>query len=158
MVGIDPDLRAIRWQIEHGWPADAPLLALALADRGGQEPMYLDDLNCPSLHPHNIAVAPAQLVVPVSTVTLDSLDLCLGPFERAILWLDLEGYDYKALRGAPKLLASGRVLLVGIEVRYHLEEETNPIMRQLLREAGYEHCLTWFRQWWGHNELWSRKV
>ena len=156
-IGIDPDPRAIKWQLEHGWPERFLLLGSALSDRIGSEKIFMDSLCCPSLHPRNLEKAPLDKVQSVLTVTLDSLDRDHGPFTDSILWLDLEGYDYKALLGASDLLTSGKVLIVGIEVSYALNDETNPLMFDLLSRAGYERVLVWFRQWWGHNEVWRRK-
>lgn len=155
LVGVDFDPRAIAWQQAHGWPAEAPLLQVALSNHEGQEVAGIDDINCSSLHPFNVQAVPLNRRVIVSTTTLDRLDEQYGPFEDAILWLDLEDYDYKALRGATNLLQRRPPLVVGVEVRYHLETVSNPDMRALLSSFGYHHRLTWFRQWWGHNEVWQ---
>lgn len=154
ILGVDPDERAIRWQLANGWPQDCPTYCLALSDRVGQAVIRMDTLCCPSMHPRNLAEAKPGELQRVDTTTLDALDR-RHKFEDAVLWLDLEGWDLTALRGAPGLMASGRVLLVNVEIRYD-DPPTNKAMRELLTEAGYECVLVWFRQWWGHNEAWKR--
>ncbi len=49
--------------------------------------------------------------------TLDGLEREHGPFERAVIWADIEGAELRMLRGAAGLLASGRVLALNLEVR-----------------------------------------
>lgn len=156
LIGVDPDPRAIQWQKDHGWPEQFPLIQSALSDKPELKEINWSSICCASVHPDNLAVALPEELGTVTAITLDGIDKDLGPLEDAILWLDLEGWDYNALIGANTLLASGRVQLVCIEVRYSLNESTNPAMRELLSKAGYEHVYTWFQQWWGHNELWRR--
>lgn len=152
IVGLDPDPRAIRWQRENGWPTGCDLLEIALSDRIERRVIRMDSVCCPSMHPFMIERGKGELR-PVQCTTLDDLDR-FYQFEDCVLWLDLEGWDCTALRGAPNLLASGRVMVVNVEVRYD-DPETNTAMGQLLTDAGYNRVLTWFRQWWGHNEVWK---
>lgn len=63
--------------------------------------------------------------------TLDSLSDEFGPFDRAVLWLDIEFAELAALRGARKLL--DRTLLVNLETYDHLNL---PAVEALLREHG----------------------
>lgn len=155
ILGVDPDPRAIQWQERNGWPSGCGLLPLALSDSVGTAPIRMDSVCCPSMHPRNVARGPVQQVRLVKTTTLDVLDRTYGPFDDCVLWLDLEGWDYTALKGATDLLASGRVMAVNVEVRYD-DPPTNAAMRELLVKAGYNLVLAWFRQWWGHNEVWNR--
>lgn len=157
-LGIDPDPRAVRWQQEHSWPewwerqARSPLLQLALSDKDGTGKIFMDTVCCASMHGENLALAKTEEELQeVRTVTLDALDLSYGPFTDVVLWLDCEGWDVSALLGAYNLLSNGRVKLVNIEVWYRLDNE---VMFGFLEGWGFERCLTWFRQWWGHNELW----
>lgn len=64
--------------------------------------------------------------IPVPSSKLDDLEL---PCKNALLWMDIEGYEGHALRGAPKLLASGIPVVC----------EFNP--RFLAKTGGME----WFR-------------
>lgn len=157
LLGVDPDPRSIAWQREHGWPADAPLFEVALAAGCGfKKKMAMDQLNCASLHELQLVAVPKSKIVCVPTVTLDTLD-ALFRFENAVLWLDLEDYECFALKGARHLLRSGRVLAVNVETRYHLDWQMEYVP-WLLTTAGYERRLIWFRQWWGHNEVWTPRA
>jgi len=154
-LGIEPDPRAITWQRERSWPPEQPIVCAALSGKIGTATIRMDSICCPSMHPENIAAAPPEQLQTVTTTTLDTLDREYGPFVRAILWLDCEGWDYTALLGAKNLLASGRVDMVNVEIWYR-QPETNEKMRRLLADAGYVRVLTWFRQWWGCNEAYRR--
>ncbi len=49
--------------------------------------------------------------------SLDSLGREFGPFDRAVVWADIEGAELRMLQGAAGLLGSGRVLALNLEVR-----------------------------------------
>src|SRR5207244_11987481 len=76
-------------------------------------------------------------------ISWDRLDGMCGPFDRAVLWLDVEGSELRALRGAARLLARGAVDLVNVEVidrggdRAALEA-----VSELLRGAGLDRKST----------------
>jgi FkbM family methyltransferase len=59
-----------------------------------------------------------QMKVPL--VTLDLISENLGPFDNAVLWLDVEYAEVEALKGASRLLEDGRVLMVNVETYAHL--------------------------------------
>ena len=56
-----------------------------------------------------------------------------------------------------KEIDSGMVMVVNVEVRY-TDPDTNAAMKELLAVSGYYWVSSWFRQWWGHNELWKLDV
>lgn len=156
IVGVDPDPRAVEWQRANGWPEDNSLmLTVALSDRAGTATIRMDSLCCPSMHPANVAEAKPGELTEVVTVTIDDWITTLPP-GNGVLWLDLEGWEATALRGARDLLASGRATLVCVEVWYKHEADARTVSRQL-EAHGYERVHVWFRQWWGHNEFWMRK-
>lgn len=154
IIGVDLDPRALWYQSNHDWPSNHPLIHQALSDKVGYIEVNYDEINCASAHPSMLAIAKETEYVEATTV--DTLEGRYGPFEKCLLWLDLEGYDYKALAGSRRLLESGRVLLVNVETRYEHGAE-NSLLRQLLEEVGFVQVWVWFRQWWGHNEVWLPK-
>lgn len=155
-VGVDPDPRAVYWQTAHGFTGH--LWRVGLSVRAGHARLFLDELNCPSMFPANVDAAPPGKVVLAPTVTLDDLDRKFGPFDDALLWLDVEGWEYMALAGGHGLLDSGRVLGVNWERRMENEELSGRHAAALLRRYDFAPVLTWGRQWWGHDELWVRGV
>lgn len=52
----------------------------------------------------------------ISTITLDLFDKWAGKPDRILLWMDIEGSELAALRGAPNLMSSGRVKWISAEV------------------------------------------
>ena len=156
LIGVDLDPRAITTQQRAGWPAGHPLLQVALGAEVGVHRATLDQLNCASIHPSVVKASPGPYRN-VAATTLDLLEASYGPFDDCLLWLDLEGWDSEALHGGVGLLGSGRVLLLNIEVRYETEAE-NRDMSELLGLLGYVRVWVWFRQWWGHNELWVKNT
>lgn len=69
----------------------------------------------------------------VQADTLDNLSEQYGPFTNAVLWLDVEGAEVEALKGARRLLESGQVLLANVETFAH----TNlPEVNRLLDAGG----------------------
>lgn len=54
--------------------------------------------------------------VRVELITLDKLDTLFGNQENIILWMDIEGYELKALKSGMDLLRSKRVKLINLEV------------------------------------------
>lgn len=153
-IGVEPDPRAIRWQREHSWPERFPLLRYALSDVPGRAIIRMDSICCPSLHPENVAAAPPGELVPVTLTTLDIIDD--GRLKDVVLWVDCEGWDFQVLVGGTNLLKSGRVLAVNFEVWYRLPYINN-MLYVFLDSLGYQRKETWFRQWWGHNEVWGPK-
>lgn len=160
VMGIDPDTKALEWQRKHCWPKGDwhPLYEEALSHETGYRDLALSTVCCASFHKDLLSVTSDRKTV--ITRRLDEYKV--WEQNRIILWLDLEGWEYNALLGADRLLRSGRVELINVEVRYSLDGRSdvpsNEDLRALLTGYGYEHCVTWFRQWWGANELWRKQV
>jgi hypothetical protein len=54
----------------------------------------------------------------VESITIDMMESVYGPFRgNVVLWLDIEGSELSALKGAVNLLNSGRVVGLAVEVR-----------------------------------------
>lgn len=155
-IGVDPDQRALDWQKAHNWPKGDRLIRSALSDKGGIAEIRMDSICCPSMHPENIEAAPPEELQATGTMTLDRLADNFGPFYSSVLWLDCEGWDYNALLGGKRLLKSGKVQCVNFEIWYRLPE-TSQKMYDLLESFGYVRAEVWFRQHWGHNEVWRLK-
>jgi len=150
LIGVDPDPRAIQAQRVLAWPEESPLLEKALWYGAGRWPINMGDLNHASMHAH--AIAGAKDAQSVECLTLSQLNTEYGPFANAVLWLDVEGCEYEALTGGQEILAPSVFALVNIEVR-HVDRKAYEVYN-LLDYRGYERAYVWFRQWWGHNEVW----
>ena len=78
--------------------------------------------------------------------TLDSLSVEHGPFTNAVLWLDIEGSEERALRGAAGLLSSGAVLLVNLEEHCEGDTEeshTEGPLAPLMGSFGFKEVFRW---------------
>lgn len=148
VIGIEPNPEAVEWQVANGWLADAPLLPFALSDRTGEtlDMVYASgQLNNARLDKAAVdgnRTNTEAIYRNVETITLDDLNDRYGPFEDAVLWIDVECSEYKALCGAKELLASGRVVLIDVEEMTDSCEDT-PKIRPLLESYGYRVVHEW---------------
>lgn len=145
VLGVEPFQPMCDWQRAHDWPANQPLLCQALAAKPG--PVVLHTLStaprCGTLVPGETP-RPDQQTIP--GVTLDQLDKRYGPFEDAILWLDIEGAEYDALCGATRLLERpGAVQLINVELTDSRPEQTKQLP-QFFAEHGFQLVHTWNKQ------------
>ena len=81
-----------------------------------------------------------KLIYPVITRTLDTLSDKYGPFEDAVLWLDIEYAEIEALRGAFRLLSGGKIKLVNLETFVHT---SFPVVTKLLADYGFKFVKRW---------------
>jgi FkbM family methyltransferase len=144
VVGFEPNPEAGAWQKEHGWPKDQPLLNFALSDRVGKVQIWMPEghLRSASIDPVRYAGVPDKTMKEVQTTTLDRSDTLLGPFEECFLWLDIEGAELEALRGAERVLKESRACMISVELLPRREAE-NIRLKQLL--WGFDYMP--FR-WW----------
>lgn len=133
VLGCEPIGILREYQLNNGWPrlpdTDTPLLLpYALSDKTGNVVIKvpLDNPRCASLMPDRPGTD-----FTVETTTIDVLESYYGPFTNCILWLDIEGYELEALRGAVNLLNSGKVLAVNVEVLDRRPEVTKEIDKLL---------------------------
>ena len=148
VIGVDPNPDVIAWQLLHGWPDAQPLLCFALSDKVGTEivahtgeglrstQMYCHDPDDP------LSVEQVQSLPTVPSTTWDYLDRIWGPFTNAILWMDIERSELKALQGARNLLARGAILLINVEeMSSHGGPE--PYIGPFLAEYGFRRVHQW---------------
>ena len=148
VIGVDPNPNVIAWQKEHGWPEGQPLHCFALSDQIGLEPvakwgegLRSTQLYCPDPdEPKTFGQVNALPHVP--SVTWDYLDLVYGPITNAILWMDIERSEYKALQGARGLLERGAILLINVEeMSSHGGPE--PYIGPYLAQFGFKRVHEW---------------
>lgn len=153
MLGIEPNPEFVKKIVEEiGFPGT--VVEAALWDRDGEtltlsKPNHLGP-SCysvcrPKDAPDGEGNPNINTLCKVSTITLDTLDEQHGPFTNAALWLDIEYAEVKALLGAKKLLASGRVKLLNIET--FLQHQLKDVL-DILYPLGYRLRRVWN---WGKN-------
>ncbi len=105
--------------------------------------LYISDnnLEISSVFPHKNNEEKTQKIY---TKTLDSIDKHLGYLDRILLWMDVEGAELMALKGAKNLLLSKRIKWINLEVRDHWSR-TDACVKQdideLLIPLGYREKL-----------------
>lgn len=152
ILAVEPSGLMIMWQRSHQFPAGGTLLYGALSDAAGE----VSFVPCDGPSGGWMADDEVPDAITVSAFTLDDLDATHGPFDDAVLWLDIEGSELKALQGAAALLASGRVLLINVEVCDRTPDATASITA-LLTAAGYRMADAWNNNSGAHHdEVWTR--
>ena len=138
IIGVEPDSRAVKCQRDNDWPEDCPLITAALSDRVGEAPLSLryNDIKHATINKQLLAEWSNPPTLVTETVTLDALDIQYGPFEEAVLWLDIEGGEYLALLGAQELLKRGAIRLINVEMQCSLTELMEGIPR-LMEQYGF---------------------
>lgn len=153
VIGVEPNPRCREWQRANGWPKTARLIAGLLSDVPEYTPFY------PVAGPSGgtvIAHDPDAPAIDVAAFTIDQLDDLYGPLEDVLLWLDVEGSEVPALRGAKNLLASGRVLAVSVEVCERTPRATDEVA-SILTAAGLVGPTRWASSPPAyHDDLWVR--
>lgn len=113
------------------------LSPVAVSDEHGERTLYM------ALMQSTLFAVPeltAKDTVTVPVWTLDEFDDWAGKRKDVLLWMDIEGSELAALRGAPRLLASGRVFAMNLEVRDNRLSPDWPIadeIQQFLSVWGY---------------------
>lgn len=136
VIGVEPNEEAVGWQIAHGWPKGAILLHAALSDYDGEI-----TVSSPSGFLESTRVADSGNKR-VKAVTWDSLDVEHGPFEEAVLWMDIETHELEAVRGARGLLERGAIVLVNLEMQTRIAEK-NAEVDALLRAYDFRIVHEW---------------
>lgn len=124
IIGVEPVLENIQWQKDNGWPRKGNLLLqFALGDETGTTVINVPEDKRAGSCLENRPGTPRE----VSVITIDELNNLFGPITNTILWLDIEGWEYKALMGALGLFNSGQVILANVEILERLTEHTASI-------------------------------
>lgn len=95
-------------------------------------------------------------LVKVSLTTVDALDYLYGPVDKGILWLDIEGMELEALRGAIGCFERGAFRLVNVEVNDDYPFTTRRI-HSFLSCYGLERVKTWDNQGRYHNHVYAMR-
>ena len=147
IIGLEPLEQMREHQLSNGWPVEAKLLPYALSDTHGMVEMCInpDNFRASSTIPNWCAAAPATdraKALIVETVTIDSLNDPNDPFRKVILWLDIEGSEITAIRGATQLFDSGEVILVNVEITDRYPEHAAKV-NSLLTHYGFREVRRW---------------
>jgi FkbM family methyltransferase len=123
VITFEPDAPSLEC-LRRNVPCTVDVQAAALGDRPGRCAIRHKDLGS-----HQVVPGDAVPVVTVDSLALADLDL---------LQLDLEGYEWHALRGAVETLARCHPL-VQVEIRRFTERYGQPALavRQLLADLDY---------------------
>ena len=89
----------------------------------------------------------------VPAVTLDSMSEQYGPFQNAVLCLDIEGAEVEALKGAEQLLQRGAIKVFNAEVFNTTEHEIASFLKRfgLIEMERWGHQISDSesgREWW----------
>ena len=149
VLGVEPNRAALDWQLEEGeWPSSARIIHRALSDKDRQLttvhvhlPSNERYLRVSSLDP--AVFADFQFVREgVTTATWDSLNNLFGPFDNALLWMDIEGWEYEACLGALNLIRNGAIRMINVEMQ-SLYAAKNERLDYLLRGLRFDPVHDW---------------
>ncbi len=154
VISFEPSREFYQWQLNNGFPKNGKLFQMAL----GEYPMDVLFYPVPtSSASGGTLLKQEESLTPyaVPQTTLDTMEELHGPFHDAFVWLDIEGSEVAALRGATNLIKSGRPLMFNIEIC--LEHPTD---EQSIREilGGKYHVVDeWNRNSGRHkDQVWMR--
>lgn len=147
IVGVEPNPAACQWQRQHDWPLDAVLVCAGLSYYTGMgviqhDPVSLRSSGCEEQR------TPRQATLMVRWGDLDAM---YGPFADAILWMDIETWEWEALCGATDLLTRRVPLLINIEMQSRVDAKNQKIAT-LLEGLGY----TAVHEWNASPSCWDR--
>ena len=120
IIGFEPNPHLYNLQLARGFPGR--LVPVALWQDQKKISINVPDMNHEWWHRQRLGSAVAFVEPPcresyeVDADTLDHLDQLYGPFEDAVLWIDIEESELYALRGSQRLLRTGKIRLINAEV------------------------------------------
>lgn len=148
VIGFEPNLACFQYQKEHVFPGT--LLNVALWDEDCKVHLKtvhfarpMDIARTSTILPHSDL--PTYLAETQAN-RLETLSEKYGPFRDAVLWLDIEGSELKALVGAGILLISGAIVLVNAEIHIDGDSEDEPkesAIHQYLAAYGFKEVKRW---------------
>lgn len=89
------------------------------------------------------------------TTTLDAADRDHGPVQNAVLWLDVEGHELDAVKGARGLFDRGAIRLVNVEVQTRRPGK-NVELTRLLDGWIFRKVKTWNNSKSCEDQIWVR--
>lgn len=161
VVACEPNPEPFRWQLEHGGLDEGvTLLNVALSDRAVpvemmREPGRVRNASAHRTTPEGNRDNPEAVFWSAPAVTWDELDAGYGPFGDAVVWLDLEGSELPAVRGAAGLFARGAVRAVNVEASAQCAAENVEVAR-LLTGYGFHKAGRWNDSATCEDQIWVR--
>ena len=161
LLGLEPSDVGFR-AANTRWPKDGKLLKVAAWDSDGEAVLYYpEDLLHSTLFVDGqrnydndtTNVLGTKDLVTCPTRSLDSLDLEYGPFNNVALWMDIEGAERRALKGAASLLARRAIIAVNIEVRPPYAGE----IAETLGMGGLKKVYQYFVSEHVRDEVWVKR-
>lgn len=158
LLGLEPSPAGWKYASAR-WPKGHTLIRAAIWDTDGTARLYYPyDLlhstcyiDFASHLADNIA-GETHDFIDVPAITLDTLDREYGPFENAFLWMDIEGAERRALRGAIGVLSRGGIRAINLETRPQFDTEI-PV---ILGGYGFRKVTSYEGQPSVRDEVWIR--
>ena len=110
VVGLEPNERRFG-KCRNGFPGKI-IHAAAWNEDSWLELQNIDGMSV--AFPRDYQKGPSKITVP--TRSLDSLEAEFGPWNNILVWSDTEGSELKVLEGSRKLLESGKISCLCLEV------------------------------------------
>ncbi len=144
-IGVELNPDAITFQRANEWP-DWPLIFGALWSSLTSVPLANPgtDLLHGSVHHGPTPLGQTPLRVPGTT--WDFLDEVYGPFEDAILWMDIEGSELEALQGSQRLLSRKAIMVANLELLSREGEnrwERINVIHHIMEANGFQIAKIW---------------
>jgi FkbM family methyltransferase len=137
-LGVEPNPDYVAYQKGLDFPGE--VLPYALWDTDGETL----NLSVPTTNPRAGTVCRDMEGITLDTFkvqarTLDSLSDEFGPFDNCVLWIDVEFAEAQVLRGASRLLAEKKILLINLEAW----DSTIKEIEEILLPHGFEVVKEW---------------
>lgn len=142
IVGFEPNPRFYKVQKERLFPGKLVPAALWGCPTTLAMERITDDLN--GDRSASVVHRRYDKAWTVEAVMLDEMSLLYGPFNNAMVWLDIEGAEMQAMIGAMDLFERRAIKLLNLEVFKEKEEEYKDFL------AGYG--LKEYEQWGHHDQ------
>jgi FkbM family methyltransferase len=119
--GLEPN-PSIYKDIESKFPGTVLPMAVSESGETVRYVVHEQNVMASGLIPYDNAAGGEEIFVP--SITLDNFDKRFGSPDGILLWMDIEGYELKALSSGSALIRSGRVKLINLEVRPRWNEKS----------------------------------
>lgn len=156
VFGFEPSKTMYEYQLRNGFPGMLLNIALWSSDQ------ELELVEGSGRTPRDNGRTAVVREGPDSTVrsrSLDSLSEQYGPFTNSVLWIDIEGSEEEALKGARALLTAKHVKLINLEAHIDRDSETqplnHPIFHPFLEAFGFREVKRWNGQRYGTGIRWD---